>query len=208
MFYLDKDHQLYMNWSSYENESGIYDYEVGLASTKNYGDTPDISPFTSTHHNFYQNDNLSLPVGTPFYIFIKVQKAGNVSYAELGPIVVIQSSATYSGTLNLTMESDFLVVRWDVQLFTDPEKKYLKFYVALEELTSGTLLHPKSLARASGSCIQSTPPSCAAFNISELHWGLHQQHAYVAKVQVTNIVDLDLMLTSEPYVHDSRGMYC
>ncbi|XP_025086754.1 uncharacterized protein LOC112559633 [Pomacea canaliculata] len=193
-FYLSKDHHLYLNWSAYDNESGIYDYEVGLASTKNYGDAPDISPFTSTHHhNFYQNDHPSLPVGAPFLHFTKAQnKAGMSLYT------------TYSGTLNLTLESDILVVRWDVQLFTDPEKQHLKFFVALEELTSGTLLHPKSLARTSGSCIQSTPPSCAAFNISELHWGLHQQHAYVAKVQVTNIVGLDLMLTSEPYVHDTR----
>ncbi|XP_025086756.1 uncharacterized protein LOC112559635 [Pomacea canaliculata] len=205
-FYLGRDHQLYMNWSAYDNESGIYDYAVGLASTKNYGDAPDISSFTSTHHhNFYQNNHPSLPVGAPFYIFIKAKnKAGNESYIELGPVVLLRSSASYLGTVNLTLEEDILIVRWDVEKFTGPEKQHLKFYVFLEELTRGTSLYPKSRARTSGSCIQSNPQSCAAFNISELHWGLHQQHAYIAKVQVTNIVGLDLMLTSEPYVHDTR----
>ena len=65
-------------------------------------------------------------------------------------------------------------------------------------------MRPHAEPKFSGSCSATSPPSCAIFDLDDLHWGLHEKHTYVAKVKVTNIVGLDLQLTSEPYVHDTR----
>ena len=73
-----------------------------------------------------------------------------------------------------------------------------------EEQTGGAILRPPAQPQFSGSCSAASPPSCATFDLDDLHWGLHDKHTYVAKVRVTNVVGLDLQLTSEPYVHDTR----
>ena len=73
-----------------------------------------------------------------------------------------------------------------------------------EEQTGGAILRPPAQPQFSGSCSAASPPACATFDPDDLHWGLHDKHTYVAKVRVTNIVGLDLQLTSEPYVHDTR----
>ena len=69
--------QLFLNWTGNDASSGIYDYEVGLATTS-AATVPDISGFESTnHHTFYKQYHPTLTEGTPFYILIKaIDKAG------------------------------------------------------------------------------------------------------------------------------------
>lgn len=69
-----------MNWTSDDPESGIHDYEVGLATTSDNTENPDLSPYTSTDHRaFYRVLHPSLTEGAPFYIFIRATNRADVS---------------------------------------------------------------------------------------------------------------------------------
>ncbi|KAL8561571.1 hypothetical protein ACOMHN_024807 [Nucella lapillus] len=206
-FYLSRDMHLFLNWTGSDASSGVFDYEVGLASTS-AASVPDISPYQSTHHHpFYKQHHPTLTEGTPFYILVKAtDKAGITDVEALGPVELVRTSATYGGSVTLTLDatSDSLEVTWDTSQFTDVEPSLLEITVALEEASQGTIVHPYAPPHFSGTCTPTTPPSCATFPLSSLHWGLHEAHAYVAKVRVVNIVGLALMLTSDPYTHDTR----
>ena len=66
-----------ISWSTVESISGIYDYEVGMATTAN-SPAPDIMPFQSTKQNpNIRYKHMDLPTGATFYITIKtVTKSG------------------------------------------------------------------------------------------------------------------------------------
>ena len=68
-----------MNWTGTDPQSGIYDYEIGFASSKDGADSPDILSFTSTHHHAHvQLFREDINTGTEFFVVIKaINKAGN-----------------------------------------------------------------------------------------------------------------------------------
>ncbi|XP_076468275.1 uncharacterized protein LOC143299060 [Babylonia areolata] len=204
-FYLAPEHHLFLNWSGSDVESGIHDYEVGLATTPDT-EVADISTFTSTHQrSFYRQHHPGLQEGTPFFILLRAtNRAGLRAVLPLGPVTLVRTPPFYSGSVTLTLTSDALLVTWDNALFTDVDPYHLQFSVALEEETGGSVVHSHTSPSTSTPCASTTPPSCAPFPLPSLHWGLHQHHVYRAKVKVTNVVGLDLQLTSDPYVHDTR----
>ncbi|KAK7500517.1 hypothetical protein BaRGS_00008092 [Batillaria attramentaria] len=205
-FYLGRNHHLYLNWTGSDTQSGIYDYEVGMATAADNSVSPDISGYTSTnHHSFYSVYHPALTEDSPFYILIRAtNKAGVSSVTTLGPVILTRRPPTYSGTVDLTLSANHLMVTWDNSQFTEVEPQHLTFSVALEEQTGGASLRPHAPPQFSPPCSSTTPPSCATFDLSDLHWGLHETHTYVALVKVTNIVGLELELTSDPYIHDTR----
>lgn len=72
--------KLYMNWTGEDPESRIYDYEVGLATSPENYEVPDLSHYTSTHHhNAYRAFHPQVREGVPFYIFIRATNNAGVS---------------------------------------------------------------------------------------------------------------------------------
>ena len=77
--------QLFLNWTGSDPESGIYDYEVGLASTTSEAEVADISEYTSTHHHsFYRNHHPTLAEESPFYILIRATNKAGLQAVKVG----------------------------------------------------------------------------------------------------------------------------
>nr|KAG5709290.1 hypothetical protein BaRGS_018042 [Batillaria attramentaria] len=128
--------QLYLNWTGSDTQSGIYDYEVGMATAADNSVSPDISGYTSTnHHSFYSVYHPALTEDSPFYILIRAtNKAGVSSVTTLGPVILTRRPPTYAGSVELTLSANHLMVTWDNSQFTDVEPQHLTFSVALERI--------------------------------------------------------------------------
>ena len=67
-----------MTWEPDVENELIYDYEIGLSSTKD-SLVPDLVPFRSTkHHQHFRLNNPDLTEGTLFYVVIKTTSKANV----------------------------------------------------------------------------------------------------------------------------------
>ena len=67
-----------MTWEPDVEKELIYDYEIGLSSTKN-SLVPDLVPYRSTkHHQHFRLNNPDLTEGTMFYVAIKTTSKANV----------------------------------------------------------------------------------------------------------------------------------
>ncbi|XP_046581223.1 uncharacterized protein LOC124288738 [Haliotis rubra] len=198
--YVCREHHLFVNWTGSDTESGIYDYELGLMSDPSGEAAPDILPYTSTHHHpQYQGYHTRLSEGQQFYIAIKaINKAGISASKVVGPVNVHTLYPGFSGSINVMLESNVLVARWN-KAFTDPELRYLKYEVSV---SGQSTIIPFTTLQSGGGCTLTSPPTCTAVALTDLHWDLHHSHTYFVSVRVTNIVGLSTVAVSEPYVHD------
>ncbi|XP_046543946.1 uncharacterized protein LOC124254113 [Haliotis rubra] len=210
--YVYKEHHLYVNWTGSDTDSGIYDYELGLTSDPSVETAPDILPYTSTHHHpQYQGFHPRLSEGQRFYIAIKaINKAGLKSIKVIGPVVVHTTYPGFSGVVRVRVGSSHLLAQWSDNAFSDPETAYLKYEVAVGSEDNRTTVFPFTALQSGEGCTLTSPPTCTAVALTDLHWDLHHSHTYLVSVRVTNIVGLSTVAVSEPYVHDvalpSRGV--
>ncbi|XP_071088930.1 uncharacterized protein [Haliotis cracherodii] len=195
-----KEHHLFVNWTGSDTESGIYDYELGLMSDPSGEESPDILPYTSTHHHpQYQGYHPRLSEGQQFYIAVKaINNAGASASKVVGPVTVHTFYPGFSGSISVMLKSNVLVARWN-KAFTDPELLYLKYEVSVKGQST---LIPFTALQSGGGCTLTSPPTCTAVALTDLHWDLHHSHTYFVSVRVTNIVGLSTVAVSEPYVHD------
>ncbi|XP_071082513.1 uncharacterized protein [Haliotis cracherodii] len=212
--FISTQHHLFVNWTGTDAESGIYDYEVGLMSDPSGEAAPDILPYTSTHHHpQYQGYHPSLSEGQPFYIAIKaINKAGLTSIQVLGRLLVHTQKPVFNGgvTAALTPSLSHLLVTWNNSDVTDPDAAHLKYEAAVGTSPYGTEIRPFIALQSGAGCTVTSPPTCTAVALRDLHWDLHYSHAYYVSVRVTNTVGLSTVAVAEPYVHDvtlpSRGV--
>ncbi|XP_046557202.1 uncharacterized protein LOC124266452 [Haliotis rubra] len=197
--YVCREHHLFVNWTGSDTESGIYDYELGMMSDPSGEAAPDILPYTSTHHHpQYQGYHPRLSEGQQFYIAIKaINKAGISASKVVGPVNVHTLYPGFSGSINVMLESNVLVARWN-KAFTDPVLRYLKYEVSV---SGQSTIIPFRRLQSGGGCTLMSPPTCTAVALTGLHWDLHHSHTYFVSVRVTNIVGLSTIALSEPYVH-------
>ena len=74
-----------MTWEPDVENELIYDYEIGLSSTKN-SLVPDLVSFRSTkHHQHFHLNNPDLTEGTLFYVVIKTTSKANVEGIQVHP---------------------------------------------------------------------------------------------------------------------------
>jgi hypothetical protein len=74
-----------MTWEPDVENELIYDYEIGLSSTKN-SLVPDLVSFRSTkHHQHFHLNNSDLTEGTLFYVVIKTTSKANVEGIQVHP---------------------------------------------------------------------------------------------------------------------------
>ena len=103
-----------MSWKSGIDERLIYDYEIGLSSTKD-SEAPDIFPFKSTkHHSHFRFNNPDLDEGKVFYIVLKAITKADVYKIQVG------------FTLNTTAISDSIIRKLMKEKF---------FYIVIKAIT-------------------------------------------------------------------------
>ncbi|XP_071084119.1 uncharacterized protein [Haliotis cracherodii] len=202
--YIYREHHLFVNWTGSDTESGIYDYELGLMSDPSDEDAPDILPYTSTHHHpQYQGYHPRLSEGQEFYIAIKaINKAALTTIKIIGPLIVHTTYPGFTGVVRMSVGSSHLLARWSDKAFSDPETSYLKYEVAVGSKDEQSTVIPFTALQSGGGCTLTSPPTCTAVALTDLHWDLHHSHTYFVSVRVTNIVGLSTVAVSEPYVHD------
>ena len=73
-----------MTWEPDVENELIYDYEIGLSSTKN-SLVPDLVSFRSAKHQHFHLNNTDLTEGTLFYVVIKTTSKANVEGIQVHP---------------------------------------------------------------------------------------------------------------------------
>ncbi|XP_052095904.1 uncharacterized protein LOC127731085 [Mytilus californianus] len=196
--------QLLISWKSGIDDVLVYDYEVGLSTTKGSA-APDIVPFKSTkHHNHFRLNNPDLDEGKLFYVIIKaLSKTGVEGMQSIGPIIIDASSPRVDNSrIDVKLENEVFVANWSGILFVDEEDPYpLTYEYAIGRLKYGTDILDFSPLSFRKSCHQSKPPICTAIEARYLPWSLHADHEYYITIKVTNLAGLTATHTSEPYKH-------
>ncbi|XP_078696304.1 uncharacterized protein LOC144924691 isoform X1 [Branchiostoma floridae x Branchiostoma belcheri] len=219
--YVTRENMFSAHWFGDDQESDIYDYEVGLSSTES-PDLPDILPLTSTNsHPHFSTYHPNLGEGRQFYLVIRaINRAQMETTKVLGPYIVDSTPPTFSGQIDVTLEQQngqhLLVGRWEDGAFfeTDGDDALLVFEFAVGHSPGSSEVHPFTPLPATDAdltvCNVTFPPSCVSVPVSSLDWQLHGTHTYYISVRVENTAGLSLVASSGPYVHvvdlPSRGV--
>ncbi|XP_078589451.1 uncharacterized protein LOC144869806 [Branchiostoma floridae x Branchiostoma japonicum] len=217
--YMAQENMLTVRWYGEDQESDIYDYQVGLSSTES-PDLPNILPFTSTNsHPHFTTYHPNLGEGKQFYLVIRaINRAQIVSTKILGPYIVDCTPPTFSGQIEVTLEQQdgqqMLVGRWEEDAFfeTDGDDALLLFEFAVGHSAGSSEVHLFTPLPATDNdlCQVSFPSTCVSVPVSSLDWQLHGTHTYYLSVRVENTAGLSLVVSSGPYVHvidlPSRGV--
>ncbi|XP_078696223.1 uncharacterized protein LOC144924666 [Branchiostoma floridae x Branchiostoma belcheri] len=219
--YVSRENMFSAHWYGDDQESDIYDYEVGLSSTES-PDLPDILPLTSTNSRpHFSTYHPNLGEGRQFYLVIRaINRAQMETTKVLGPYIVDSTPPTFSGQIDVTLEQQngqhLLVGRWEDDAFseTDGDDALLVFEFAVGHSPGSSEVHPFTPLPATDAdltvCNVTFPPSCVSVPVSSLDWQLHGTHTYYMSVRVENTAGLSLVASSGPYVHvvdlPSRGV--
>ncbi|XP_070564494.1 uncharacterized protein [Ptychodera flava] len=199
-----------VSWRGGDDESGVYDYLVGLSST-GQGLNADILPLTSTHsHPRFITYHPNLGEGVVFYIVVQsINRARLTTTKVFGPIIVEVTAPEFTGVIIVQYEEydgqGHLVAKWDEDSFfekDDPEP-LSDYKVAVGSTPYGTQLlqfTPVSEFQ-SRMCETTQQPSCVGVPTDILDWDLHGDHIYYMSIKVTNVAGLTVTATSEPYRH-------
>ncbi|XP_078585869.1 uncharacterized protein LOC144867679 [Branchiostoma floridae x Branchiostoma japonicum] len=207
--YLPVENHLHIQWDGWDDESGIADYEVGLASTRSASVSPDIHTFVSTKsHTELILHHPNLAQGALFYIVIRATNRALLSTLKVfGPITVDVTPPVIETSVNVTHATsnneDFLVATWSEGSIYDPEDPAkLELEAAVGRLSGSAELFTFSPVESSTLCPTTTPPSCVSLPVSNFEWHLHGNHVYYVTVRVTNSAGLTSSVTSMPYHHN------
>ncbi|XP_035696852.1 uncharacterized protein LOC118430249 [Branchiostoma floridae] len=217
--YLSQDNKLTVHWYGQDQESDIYDYEVGLSSTES-PDVPDVLPFISTNSRpHFSTYHPNLGEGKQFYLVIRaINRAQMATTKVLGPYIVDVTPPTFSGQIKVSLEQQdkqqMLVGRWEEDAFfeTDGDDALITYEFAVGHSPGSSEVHPFTPLPATGNdlCNVTFPPVCVSVPVSSLDWQLHGTHTYYLSVRVENTAGLSLVASSGPYVHvidlPSRGV--
>ena len=120
--YTSIDYVFNITWSV-ADDNGIRDYQVGIATTLNNTDNPDILPMQSTTgHTHYSTHNSLFLAGFDFYVVLKaIDLAGQISSVTLGPIVIDTSGPVSNGSLLTDVQDGIYIVSWNETDFYDDE---------------------------------------------------------------------------------------
>ncbi|XP_078616240.1 uncharacterized protein LOC144884660 [Branchiostoma floridae x Branchiostoma japonicum] len=208
--YLSQDNKITVHWYGEDQESDIYDYEVGLSSTES-PDVPDILPFTTTNSRpHFTTYHPNLGEGKQFYLVIRaINRAQMVTTKVLGPYIVDVTPPTFSGQIKVSLEQQdkqqMLVGRWEEDAFfeTDGDDALITYEFAVGHSPGSSEVHQFTPLPATDNdvCNVTFPPVCVSFPVSSLDWQLHGTHTYYLSVRVENTAGLSLVVSSGPYVH-------
>ncbi|CAG2198378.1 unnamed protein product [Mytilus edulis] len=205
LFVLPRSSKLSLSWESSVDDQLIYDYQIGLSSTKS-NSAPDILPFRSTkHHRHFTLNHPDLTEGTIFHIIIKaISKSGVEGIQNFGPVIIDTTPPNLSGSqINLKFEDGTLLANWMRTTFTDVEDPFpLQYMFALGHDAKGTDVAPYQPLQYNKKCVKTEPPTCTVIDTKSLGWSLHENHDYYLTIKVTNLAGLSTTQASAVYTHN------
>ncbi|CAH1783330.1 unnamed protein product, partial [Owenia fusiformis] len=200
--YLTQERQLNVNWTGFDVESEIFDFELGLSSTDSPL-APDIMPFKSTNQrpswNLYHPP---LSEGQLIWIIIKATNRARMTTSKVfGPLIIDVTAPKFESEIKVYVEREYLRVDWDSSKVYDAEDaEKLQYLIAIGQDSYHKDMLGFSQLTAGGSCNVSYN-NCTAVLLTKLN--IHSAHpqALVASIKVTNAAGLSTIASSEPYVH-------
>ncbi|XP_070570802.1 uncharacterized protein [Ptychodera flava] len=214
--YYTRENHFSLSWNGKDDESGIFDYEIGLSSSSSDAD-PDIMPLTSTHsHQDFLTYHPNLAEGVQFYVVVKAINRAQLSTSKvIGPFFVEVTPPSFSGSISVDLQShdgtEYLVAEWAEDAFYDDEDaeplSNLQYGVGTSPHDTNILSFTNIDNDDDTVCQRTTPPSCVAIATDQLDWHLHGDHSYYVFVRVENTAGLVTVVNSDPYRHVVQKPY-
>ncbi|CAH1787741.1 unnamed protein product [Owenia fusiformis] len=201
-FYLTQEKELNVNWTGIDDESGIFDFEVGLSSTDSTM-APDLSPFRSTNQRqSWKMYHPPLSEGELIYVIVKATNRARMSTMKVfGPLIVDITGPHFDGALGVSIVDEYVSVSWDPLLVYDNEDMDKLLY----EFAIGSYSHHQD--RVAFRPIQAGPNcdiayrNCTEIQLSEL--GLEPAHpqTFLVSLKIVNSAGLSTIVVAEPYTY-------
>ncbi|GAB1603526.1 uncharacterized protein LOC115216576 [Argonauta hians] len=160
---------IHLSWKYIEEESEILDFFVGVSSSPQLKQQPDILAFTSTNQKpRFRKHRLGVKPGTRFYIFIKsINRALQSATTVVGPLVYDQTPPVYNGGLNVRLSNDSIHVLWQNNSFYDPEENsHLFITYQIKSSSSKNAVTPTRTIESRDVCLGGFP--CIKLKIDQL----------------------------------------
>ena len=201
VFYTSVSGLVDVSWNGADNESDIFDYEVGIAKSV-LEDFPSYSAFVSTkgHTSYFQHISL-LDHGIQYYIGVRaVNKAGQSSTAFVGPIVVDTTPPLYSGKLSVSQSKENFSLVCNSCGFEDPEQEghSLSLQVAAGTSPGHEDVIPLTSLSAVGQENCCPYCECFKFEAEPLASKLYKNNIFFLVI-ATNLAGLSQTYASEPF---------
>ena len=120
-----------MEWKTFEPDSQIEDYLVGIGDDKTQVDAPLVRSYEPMHgKEFFHLYHSGLSSGSLFYIFLKaVNKAGLSSVVVFGPVMIDETPPKLTEKLSPRIKGNTVLVTWTNSSIKDPEETGSQFTV-------------------------------------------------------------------------------
>ncbi|CAH1794767.1 unnamed protein product [Owenia fusiformis] len=200
-FYLTQEKQLSLTWIGMDNESYIFDYEIGLSSTPS-SMKPDVMPFHSTNQRAsWRLYHPAISEGQLFYILVKAtNRAKMITLKVFGPVILDVTEPVFDSDILIEEEKGYLRVAWDESKVYDMEdKEPLTFLIAIgSDYYHQDILSYRKLT--SGPRCDSSHQNCTAIPMNELNLHPSQPQALAISILVINSAGLSTVAMAKPYV--------
>ncbi|XP_071784665.1 uncharacterized protein [Asterias amurensis] len=201
-FFLPTHKHIILSWSGSDEDSSIFDYEIGLSSDPS-NPTPDLVTFMSASgHNRFVMYHPHISQGNVFFLVVKAVNKAQLAHSKfVGPIIVDTTPPMFVGRILVHLDGEYLVTEWGADGFTDNEDAGLSYQVCIGHTRGGTefVSYRSQKEYVIGPCESQT--FCAAFLLDDLSWYLHGDHEYYISVKAENSAGLSTVGTSSVYRH-------
>ena len=121
--YIVADYSFNISWDASDN-FGIFDYFVGIASSRSLTDLPDFIPFRSTARQpFASLHSSNLTTGRQFFVVVRVEDHVMLSDTSVfGPILLDTSPPLVNGTASVEKDREVVTVSWYDNMVIDREQ--------------------------------------------------------------------------------------
>lgn len=126
-----------IHWTSEDNESGIHHFEIGLSSSSERANNPDLLEFVSTELKpTYINVHPGIGHGSTFFVTIRsINKAFDTTNVTLGPVAIDETPPEITeADVTVQAEINTLIIKWTDEAFKDKESGILSVEYALGKL--------------------------------------------------------------------------
>ena len=122
--YLPSD-SVKIRWSFIEPESQMFDYAIGLSSSRENYLEPDIKYFHYTqNHTYFHCFHCGLGQGATLFVVLKgVNTASFETLVIFGPIIIDETAPIYQGDMGVNITADLVTLWWQHTAFYDNEDK-------------------------------------------------------------------------------------
>jgi hypothetical protein len=197
VIYTPVDYALNVTWVG-SDDNGIRDYQIGVASSPNMTNSPDIISFRSTaghpHFSIHHPQFLS---GFEFYIVLKATDvAQHETLITIGPVIIDTTPPSVNGSLSTDIQNGLLIIHWDEDTFADHEDVFElhNYEYSIGRTKFGDDILPFTLVTLNASC----PTPYCIFIATEAE-GFLPGNQYHVTLKITNSGNLATIVPVDPY---------